>query len=157
MKNLITISFISLFIFSCGDPNCVEGDCTNGFGKKVTEFIVYEGNFERGQYSGEGNLYDKEYDMYFIGEFMWGCFWSGKVIFSDGRIFDTPLYMVENASLRLVNEWGREEIMTHPDGTIQKGYWEIKKIDTDSDKWGLYFNGEFQEILDWYKKHCEED
>ena len=149
MKNFLTILFISLFIFSCGDPNCVQGDCTDGYGKKVTEFSVYEGNFDKqGRYDGQGNLYYKENDVSFIGEFSMSMFLNGKVIFSDGKIWEGNYSRLDSYNQK---NRGIEGTMTYPDGTIQKGYWKIQKIDNDSNqKWGLYFNGEFQEIIDWY-------
>ena len=152
MKNLCTVLFISIFIFSCGDSNCVQGNCTDGHGKYVDEFSIYEGNFDKqGRYDGQGNLYYKEYDVSFVGQFYMGMFLSGKVIFSDGRVWEGEYEKLSSYFWKKQNDGkGIEGIMTYPNGTIQEGYWKTDKVDKDSQKWGLYFNGKFQEILDWY-------
>ena len=68
MKKLFPILFISLFIFSCDNLNCVEGNCQNGQGTLKYSGHTYVGEFKEGKRHGKGILTSSNGKVY-EGEF----------------------------------------------------------------------------------------
>ena len=68
MKKIFPILFISLFIFSCDNLNCVEGNCQNGQGTLKYSGHTYVGEFKEGKRYGKGILTSSKGKVY-DGEF----------------------------------------------------------------------------------------
>ena len=92
MKNLFTILFISLFIFSCGDPRCIEGNCSYGQGTYTfSNGDKYVGEFKDDLRNGQGTYTFSNGNKY-VGE------WK------DGKMNGQGTYTYSNGQ-KYVGEW----------------------------------------------------
>tara|TARA_B110000902_G_C13763391_1_gene381454 strand:- start:81 stop:476 length:396 start_codon:yes stop_codon:yes gene_type:complete len=68
MKKLLLILLCLPLLFSCGDDNCVSGDCENGQGTMIfSSGNKYVGEYKDGYYNGQGTLTWADGDKY-VGE-----------------------------------------------------------------------------------------
>jgi hypothetical protein len=120
MKKLLLILLCLPLLFSCGDDNCVSGDCENGQGTMIfSSGNKYVGEFKDGWYDGQGTFTwasgEWEGDKY-VGEYKDG-FWHGQGTYTWAK---GDKYVGEHKD-------GKKEgqgTMTYADGTIEKGLWE---------------------------------
>ena len=60
MKRITIYLFLACILISCSDPNCISGDCINGYGGYAWDNgDKYQGNWEEGKMHAKGTfLYD---------------------------------------------------------------------------------------------------
>ncbi len=119
MKNYLsyaTTVFFLIFTFTTADAQCLTGDCTNGYGKKMYRSgAVYEGNFKNGKCDGKGILTFSNGNKY-LGDWQQDKrHGEGKLAFNEGHVYIGGF---------VSSKMRGKGIMNYANGDIYDGNWE---------------------------------